>query len=190
MADYSTNEFRAGLKILLDNEPCEIIENEMVKPGKGQAFNRIKAKNLLSGRVLERTFKSGERLAAADTLEVEAQFLYNDGHEWHFMNKANYEQYLASGEAVAEAGQWLRPEDMCAVILHNNVPIRVTPPNFVELAVKETAPGVRGDTAAGGVKPATLETGALVKVPLFIEESDILRIDTRRGAYVGRVKRS
>ena len=188
MAGYSTNELRGGLKIMLDGEPCEIIENEVVKPGKGQAFNRVKAKNLLSGRVVERTFKSGEQLAAADTLEVDAQFLYNDGHEWHFMNKDNYEQYSVGNEAVGTAGQWLRPQDFCTLILHNNIPIRIVPSNFVELKIKETAPGVRGDTATGGMKPAVLETGAVVKVPLFIDEADILRIDTRTGEYVGRVK--
>lgn len=188
MANYSTNEFRNGLKILLDNEPCEIFENEVVKPGKGQAFNRIKARNLLSGRVLERTFKSGERAAAADTLEVDAQFLYHDAQGWHFMNKADYEQYLAVDAVVGKAGQWLRPQDTCTIILHNHAPIRVVPPNFVELAIKETSPGVRGDTATGGVKTAVLETGAVVKVPLFIEETDVLRIDTRTGEYVGRIK--
>ena len=188
MANYSTNEFRGGLKILLDNEPFEILENDVVKPGKGQAFNRVKARSLLSGRVLERTFKSGEQVAAADTLEVDAQFLYQESDEWHFMNSSTYEQYVANDMAVGDAGQWIRPQDKCTVILHNSAPIRIVPPNFVELTIKETDPGVRGDTASGGLKPAVLETGATVRVPLFINESDILRIDTRTGEYVGRVK--
>lgn len=173
---------------MIDNDPCSIIENEFVKPGKGQAFNRVKIRNLKTGRVIERTYKSGESVEAADVMEVELQYLYNDGDLWHFMDADSYEQYEASESAVADAAQWLKGEENCAVTLWNGDPISITPPNFVFLEVTDTDPGLKGDTASGGSKPATLETGAVVKVPLFMEMGEILKIDTRTGEYVGRVK--
>ena len=188
MANYSTNEFRAGLKVLLDGEPHAILGNEFVKPGKGQAFNRVKLRNLLSGRVIDKTFKSGETIEAADVIETELGYLYTDGGQWHFMDNATYEQYAADAAAMDGAENWLCEQDVCVVTLYNGRPIAVTPPNFVELKVVETDPGVRGDTASGGVKPAKLETGAVVKVPLFVEEGEVLRVDTRSGEYVSRVK--
>lgn len=188
MATYSTNEFRGGLKIMLDNDPCAIIENEFVKPGKGQAFNRVKIRNLKSGRVVERTFKSGESVEAADVLDVEMQYLYTDGEFWYFMNQESFEQIGAAESAVEEAKPWLKEQDVCTLTLWNGAPISVTPPNFVELTVAETDPGVRGDTSGGGGKPATLETGAVVRVPLFINIGDVLKIDTRSAEYVSRAK--
>ncbi len=188
MANYSTNEFKNGLKIMIDNDPCAIIENEIVKPGKGQAFNRIKIRNLKTGRVIERTYKSGESVEAADVLDVKLQYLYNDGDVWHFMDADSYEQYEAQESAVGDTAQWLKGEEICEVTLWNNSPISVTAPNFVFLEVTETDPGLKGDTASGGNKPATLETGAVVKVPLFMETGEILKIDTRTGEYVGRQK--
>ncbi|MGI9301100.1 MAG: elongation factor P [Gammaproteobacteria bacterium] len=188
MASYSTNEFRGGLKILLDGEPYTIVENEFVKPGKGQAFNRVKVRNLKTGRVIDRTFKSGESVDAADVLETEMQYLYNDGELWHFMVADTYEQHAAGKAAVAQAAQWLTDQDSCLVTLYNGDPLLVSPPNFVELKITETDPGVRGDTASGGTKPATLETGAIVKVPLFVEHGEVIKIDTRTGEYVSRVK--
>ncbi len=188
MATYSTNEFKAGLKIMIDGDPCTIIENEFVKPGKGQAFNRVKIRNLKTGRVIERTFKSGETVEAADVLETEMQYLYNDGEFWHFMDSNTFEQIGADERAVGDSAKWLKEQDVCQVILWNGEPIIVTPPNFVELKVVETEPGVRGDTSGGGSKPATLETGAVVRVPLFIEEGEALKVDTRTGDYVSRVK--
>ncbi len=188
MATYSTSEFKGGLKIMLDGDPYTIVENEFVKPGKGQAFNRVKIRNLRSGRVVERTFKSGETVEAADVLEVDMQFLYSDGEFWHFMTPDTFEQYPANANAVGDAAKWLREEDMCVVTLWNNDPLTVAPPNFVELKVTEADPGIKGDTAQGGSKPATLETGASVKVPLFIETGETIRVDTRKGEYVGRVK--
>jgi len=188
MASYSTNEFKGGLKIMLDGDPCAIIENEFVKPGKGQAFNRVKIRNLKTGRVIERTFKSGETVEAADVLDISLQYLYSDGEFWHFMNTSSYEQLAASAEAVGDAVKWLKEQDMCEVTLWNGQPLAVTPPNFVLLAVTDTDPGVRGDTSGGGGKPATLETGAVVRVPLFIDVGEILKIDTRTGEYVGRAK--
>ena len=188
MATYSTNEFRGGLKIMLDGDPCSIIENEFVKPGKGQAFNRVKIRNLKTGRVIERTFKSGESVEGADVMDTSLQYLYSDGEFWHFMDPNSYEQIAADATAVGDATKWLKEQDLCEVTLWNGAPIAVTPPNFVVLAVTDTDPGVRGDTSGGGGKPATLETGAVVRVPLFIEIGDILRIDTRTGEYVARAK--
>ena len=185
---YSTSEFKAGLKVLVDNDPCTIIENEFVKPGKGQAFNRIKVRNLKTGRVLEKTYKSGDSLEAADVIDLEMQYLYNDGDNWYFMEQNNFEQFSASEDIVADAKQWITGEEMCFVTLWNDVPLTVKPPNFVFLKTKDTDPGVRGDTAQGGTKPATLETGAIVKVPLFIDKGELLKIDTRTGEYVSRAK--
>jgi elongation factor P len=186
MATYSTNEFRGGLKIMLDGDPCSIIDNEFVKPGKGQAFNRVKIRNLKTGRVIERTFKSGESVEAADVVETDMQYLYSDGEFWHFMHPDTYEQLAAGESAVADAAKWLKEQDVCLVTLWNGVPISVTPPNFVNLAVTETDPGVRGDTSGGGGKPATLETGAVVRVPLFVNTGEVVKVDTRTGEYVGR----
>ncbi len=188
MATYSTNEFRSGLKILLDGDPYTIVENEFVKPGKGQAFNRVKVRNLKTGRVTDRTFKSGDSVEAADVVEREMQYLYADGEFWHFMLPDTFEQYAADEQAVGDAQQWLKEQDTCLVTLWNNVPLDVEPPNFVELEIVETDPGLRGDTAQGGVKPAKLETGAVVRVPLFIEQGEVVRVDTRKGEYVSRVK--
>ena len=188
MASYSTNEFRGGLKIIIDGDPCTIIENEFVKPGKGQAFNRVKIRNLRTGRVVEKTFKSGESVEAADIHEQDMQYLYTDGEFWHFMVPDTYEQLAADDKAVGDARQWLKEEDTCLVTLWNGAPLQVTPPNFVTLSIVETDPGVRGDTAQGGVKPARLETGAVVRVPLFVEQGEVIRVDTRSGEYVSRVK--
>ncbi|MBL4608002.1 MAG: elongation factor P [Pseudomonadales bacterium] len=188
MATYSTSEFKSGLKMMLDGDPCAIIENEMVKPGKGQAFNRVRLRNLKTGRVWERTFKSGESVEAADVLDVDLQYLYNDGDFWHFMDNDNFEQYSADATAIGDEERWLKEEDICTVTLWNGSPLSITISNFVELKVTDTDPGLKGDTAQGGIKPATLSTGALVRVPLFIEIGDVLKIDTRSGEYVSRVK--
>lgn len=188
MASYSTNEFKGGLKVMLDGDPCSIIENEFVKPGKGQAFNRVKFRNLKTGRVIERTFKSGESVEAADVVELSMQYLYNDGEFWHFMVPDTYEQYSADRNAVGDAGKWLKEQDECTVTLWNDAPLSVAPPNFVELKIVETDPGVRGDTSGGGGKPATLETGAVVRVPLFVQTGEVIRVDTRTGEYVSRAR--
>ena len=173
---------------MLDGDPCSILENEFVKPGKGQAFSRVKFRNLKTGRVWERTFKSGEKLDSADVIDTDMQYLYNDGSHWHFMNPDSFDQYAADENAVGDAAAWLKEEDSCTITLWNDTPIMVTPPNFVELEVVETDPGLKGDTAQGGTKPATLTTGAVVKVPLFINIGDVLRIDTRTGEYQNRAK--
>jgi elongation factor P len=186
MAKYSTNEFRSGLKLLIDGEPCSIIENEFVKPGKGQAFNRVKIRNLLSDRVVERTYKSGESVDAADVMDIELQYLYNDGEMWYFMDPVSFEQIAADATAVGDNAKWLSEQDMCGITTWNGRPIAITPPNHVILEVTETDPGVRGDTSGGGSKPATLSTGAVVNVPLFINIGDTLKVDTRSGEYVSR----
>ncbi len=187
MASYSTNEFRSGLKVLLEGDPCSILENEFVKPGKGQAFNRVKFRNLKTGRVWERTFKSGLRIEAADVLELDMEYLYTDGEFWHFMKTdGSFEQVAAAEPTVADVKDWLKEQEIFQVTLWNDSPISVTPPNFVELEVSETDPGLKGDTAQGATKPATLSTGVTIKVPLFINIGDILRIDTRKGEYVSR----
>ena len=188
MANYSTNEFKSGLKLMVDNDPCSIIENEFVKPGKGQAFNRVKFRNLKTGRVMERTFKSGESLPGADVVELELQYLYNDGEFWHFMDPNSFDQHAAGAEAVADSAKWLKEQDVCTVTMYNGAPLSVDVPNFVTLKVTETDPGLKGDTAQGGSKPATLETGAVVRVPLFIERDEIIKVDTRSGEYVSRAK--
>jgi elongation factor P len=185
---YSTNQFRSGLKVMIDGDPCAIVDTEFVKPGKGQAFVRVKYKNLKTHRVNERTWKSGESLPGADVVDTDMQYLYSDGEFWHFMVPDTFEQYAADSEAVGDVAQWLKENDVCQVTLYNNVPLAVTPPNFVVLTVTETDPGVRGDTSSGGSKPATMETGAVVKVPLFIQIGDLLKIDTRTGEYVSRAK--
>jgi len=188
MATYSTNDIRAGIKVMLEGDPCSIIDNELVKPGKGQAFARVKLRNLKTGRVWERTFKSGESLEAADVMERSLEYLYNDGEFWHFMEPDTFEQYQADANAVGEAAKWLKEQDRCEVTLYNDSPLAVSAANFVELEIVETDPGLKGDTASGGSKPATLSTGAVVKVPLFLSEGEIVRIDTRTGEYQGRGK--
>lgn len=189
MATFSTNEFKPGLKVMLDGNPCSIIENEYVKPGKGQAFNRVKLRNLKSGKVLENTFKSNETLEGADIADVEMQYLYNDGEYWHFMQTETFEQIQANEVAMRDAAKWLKDDsnEICVVTLFNGQPLSVTAPNFVNLQIVETDPGVRGDTSGGGGKPAKLETGAVVRVPLFVQQEEIIRVDTRTGDYMSRV---
>lgn len=188
MGNYSTNEFRSGLKVMLDGDPCSILENEFVKPGKGQAFNRVKLRNLKSGRVLEKTFKSGESIEGADVLDMDMQFLYEDGDFWYFMEPDTFEQHQATETAVGDTQLWLKEQDTCVVTLYNGSPLSVTPPIHVELEIIETDPGLRGDTAQGGSKPAKLVTSATVKVPLFLDQGDVIKVDTRTGEYQGRVK--
>jgi elongation factor P len=188
MGNYSTNEFRSGLKVMLDGDPCSILDNEFVKPGKGQAFNRVKLRNLKTGRVLEKTFKSGESIEGADVLDMDMQYLYEDGDFWYFMEPDTFEQHQATETAVGDAKLWLKEQDTCMVTLYNGSPLSVTPPIHVELEIVETDPGLRGDTAQGGSKPARLVTGATVKVPLFLDQGDVIKVDTRTAEYQGRAK--
>lgn len=189
MGIIATNEFKSGAKVLLDGQPHSIIENEAVKPGKGQAFNRVKLRNLISGRVIERTFKSGDTLETADVADVEVQYLYNDGTEWHFMQNESFEQYQIRAEVLGDTMKWLKEQDTCVLTLFNGVPLSIDPPNSVILTITETDPGLRGDTSGGGGKPATLETGAVVRVPLFVQIGDVIKVDTRTGEYIGRANK-
>jgi elongation factor P len=189
MSIISTNEFKSGAKVLMDGQPHSIIENEGVKPGKGQAFNRVKLRNLITGRVLERTFKSGDTLETADVVDIDVQYLYNDGTEWHFMQTETFEQYQIRGEVLGDTMKWLKEQDTCTLTLFNGAPLSVEPPNSVILTITETDPGLRGDTSGGGGKPATLETGAVVRVPLFVQIGDVIKVDTRTGEYIGRANK-
>ena len=177
MATYYSNDFRAGLKIMMDGEPYAVEASEFVKPGKGQAFARV-----------EKTFKSTDSAEGADVVDMNLTYLYNDGEFWHFMNNSTFEQLAADAKAVGDNAKWLLDQAECIVTLWNGQPISVTPPNFVELEIVETDPGLKGDTAGTGGKPATLSTGAVVKVPLFVQIGEVIKVDTRSGEYVSRVK--
>lgn len=188
MPSASTNEIRAGMKVEVDKEPYLIIGNEFVKPGKGQAFNRIKMKHMLSGRVVERTYKSGEKLDLADIEEASMRFLYKEGDSAVFMDEKTFDQITLSPEIIGSNAQWLMEETLFQVVFYKGTPIEITPPTFLEMVITETAPGVRGDTASGRVlKPATTETGAKIQVPIFVEEGEKVKVDTRTCEYVSRV---
>jgi elongation factor P len=189
VATVNTNEFKGGVKILLDGQPYNIIENEFVKPGKGQAFNRVKIRNLINGRVIERTFKSGDTVEAAEVGDIDVQYLYNDGQFYHFMQPETFEQYQVNAEVLGDITKWLMEQGECILTLWNGSPLTVTPPNFIEAKVVDTDPGLKGDTSGGGGKPATLETGAVVKVPLFVQIGEVVRVDTRTGEYIERVQK-
>ena len=188
MATYSSNDFRNGLKIMFEGEPYAIESSEFVKPGKGQAFARVKMRRLLTGKLIEKTFKSTDSAEGADVMDVSLTYLYNDGEFWHFMNNDTFEQLAADAKAVGDNAKWLQDQAECTVTLWNGNAISVIPPFFVEAEVVETDPGLKGDTAGTGGKPATLSTGAVVKVPLFVQIGEVVRVDTRSGEYVSRVK--
>ena len=188
MANYSTNEFKAGLKIMLDGDPYNIVENEFVKPGKGQAFNRVKVRNLKTGRVIERTFKSGDSVEAADVHETEMQYLYKDESSWHFMHPETFEQLQADQAAVADADKWMLEQALCTVVLWNVNVISGTAASVGERKREEAEPGRRGHTSGGGRTRATHEAAAVVRVPLFMNIGDVIRVDTRSGEYLGRAK--
>ncbi len=188
MANYGLNDVKNGLKIIVDGDPYVIVGADFIKPGKGQAFTRIRIRNLKNGRTTEKTMKSTDAVEGADVIDTNMQYLYNDGEFWYFMEPETFEQHTAGKAAVAEAAQWLKGEEECIVTLWNGTPLTVLAPNFVELKITETDPGVRGDTSGGGGKPATLETGAVVRVPLFVGQDEVIRVDTRTGEYVSRVK--
>jgi len=188
MSVYGLNEIKVGMKVIIDRDPCVIVENEYVKPGKGQAFNRLKYRNLKTGRVIERTYKSNDSIESADVVDIDAQYLYSDGYAWHFMSQETFEQYEVHEAEVADAKDWLKEQSDCKITLWNGTPILIAPPTFVNLKITETDPGLKGDTSAGGSKSAKLETGAVVRVPLFLQEGEVIKIDTRTGQYVSRAK--
>ena len=184
---YDTSEFRKGLKIEIDGEPFEILDFQHVKPGKGSSFTRTTIKSLISGRQLQPTLKSGDKVGRPDIEEKEMQFLYSQGDEFHFMEQKTFEQTFLSAAVLGEARSFLKENINCSVMFFNGKALGVSLPNSVELKVIKCDPGVRGDTVSGATKPATLETGYTVNVPLFINEGDVLKIDTRDGKYLTRV---
>lgn len=188
LMSVSTNEIRVGMKIELDKEPYLIIGNEFVKPGKGQAFNRIKMKNMKTARVIERTYKSGEKIELADIEEKEMRLLYKEPDGAVFMDEKTFDQISIHNELIGANVQWLMEETLFHIVFYKNEPIEIVPPTFMEMVITETAPGVRGDTASGRVlKPAVTETGAKIQVPIFVEEGEKVKVDTRTCEYVSRV---
>ncbi|MBC7082199.1 MAG: elongation factor P [Firmicutes bacterium] len=183
----STNDFHTGLTIELDGEVYTVVDFQHVKPGKGSAFVRSRLKNVKTGYVIEKTFRAGEKLPRAHIDYREMQYLYSSGDENYFMDTSTYEQLVLSNETLGDAKKYLKENMVIGVQMYEGSPIGVELPNFVELAVVDTDPGLRGDTATGGSKPATLETGAVVQVPLFVNIGDVIRVDTRTGQYLERV---
>jgi elongation factor P len=182
-----TSQFRNGLKIELDGEPFSIVFFQHVKPGKGGAFVRTKVKNLKTGRVLDRTFRAGEKLEEADVAERTMQYLYQDGDQLVFMDTTSYDQIPFSQEQVGDARKYLKENLEVEVLFWRERPINIELPSFIEALVTRTDPGLKGDTASGATKPATIETGAVVQVPLFVKEGDRIRVDTRTDEYVERL---
>jgi elongation factor P len=188
MGQISTNEMRPGMKVEVDGQPYTIVSNEFVKPGKGQAFNRLKIKHLLTGRVIERVLKSGEKLDTADVVEQEMRMVYRESDGSVFMDDKTYEQIKISKESIGDTDVWLKEDLLYTIVFYNSQPVSVQPPTFLELKVIETAPGARGDTVSGRVlKPATLETGAKIQVPIFVDQGETVKVDTRTNEYVSRV---
>lgn len=183
-----SGDLRKGLKLDIDGEPFVIVQFEFVKPGKGQALYKCKLKNMVTGVQFDRTFRSGEKFKTADLEEIEMEYLYFDGDSYCFMNTSNYEQEMMSADQVGDASSLLKENTVCSVLLFEGRPIGVTLPNFVELRITQAEPWAKGDTASGDTKPATLETGLVVQVPPFVNEGEKVKIDTRTGAYVERVK--
>ncbi|MCH1430731.1 MAG: elongation factor P [Chlamydiales bacterium] len=187
MAQVATNDFKAGLKIEIDNQPFTIVFNQFVKPGKGQAFNRVKLKNLLNGKVIEKTFKSGDKVDVAEVEETTMRMLYVDGSDVVFMHDESFDQITLNIDNLGSTKEWLKDDTIYEIIFYNGEAISVEPPTFMELQVTETDPGVKGDTAQGRVmKPSILETGAKVQIPIFIDQDEIIKVDTRSGEYVSR----
>lgn len=190
MGQISTSEFKAGLKIEVDGQPYTIVVNQFVKPGKGQAFNRVKLKHLLTGRVIERNIKSGESFEIADVNESKLRLLYTDGESAVFMDDVSFEQISIPMEKIEDIKDYLLDDQIYALVFYKGEIATVEPPTFMDLTIVETAGGARGDTASGRVlKPAITNTGAKVQVPIFIEQGEVVRIDTRTGEYVSRVNK-
>ncbi|MBF0621129.1 MAG: elongation factor P [Magnetococcales bacterium] len=182
------NQLRQGTRVEIDGAPWIIVSAQFVKPGKGQAFTKIKIKNLVDGRVIDRTFKSSDSVAKADVMDINMQYLYSDGEFWHFMDPTTYEQVALTEPQLDTTISWLKEQETYLVTLWKDRPISVVPPPFVVLKITVCEPGVKGDTVSGATKPATLETGAIVKVPLFVNEGELIKVDTRTGTYSERAK--
>lgn len=188
MSTVDASDLRKGLKILIDGQPYVVLECQFVKPGKGAAFTRTKFKNLLTGRNIENNIRSGEKLTEADVEEKAMSFLYKEGEDFVFMDQQSYDQVMVPAATLGDDWRWLKDNMVCQVLFWNGKSIGITLPNFVELRITHSEPGVKGDTSSGAVKPATLETGATLNVPLFVNENDLIRVDTRSGEYCERVK--
>ena len=188
MATIKTNEFRKGLKIQIDGEPYLVVESKFRKPGKGNAIYTLRMKNLIRGTVIEKNYRGGESVEAADVEEIDSQYLYQQGDTFVFMHTTNYDQYELSAEQVGDYWKYLKDGMGCSMVLWNGNPITITPPNHVDLEIVECEPGAKGDTATNVTKPAKVETGAEFNVPIFIKQGNVIRIDTRTGDYVERVK--
>jgi len=186
---YDTSDIRKGLKVTIDNQPYVVVDFQFVKPGKGQAFTRTKLKNMITGNVIDRTYKTGEKFERADLEEKQVQYLYLEGEHYVFMDTTNYEQIRLNADQLGDNRFFLQDNMLVDVLLYDGRPIGCTPPIFVELRVVETEPGFKGDTSGNTTKPAKLETGLIVNVPLFVNEGELLKIDTRTSAYVERVKK-
>ena len=184
---YQTNEFRRGLKIQFEDGLWTIVECQHVKPGKGVAFVKTRIKNLIDGRTRDINFRSGDKVGRPDVNELDMQVLYQDGEGWHFMDKQTYEQVSMSTDDLGDTARWLKENIEVRILMYNGRAVGAELPNFVELSISKCEPGVRGDTAQGATKPAELETGGIVNVPLFVEEGELIRIDTRTGEYSSRV---
>jgi elongation factor P len=187
MAQVSTNDIRGGLRVEVEGQPYTVVSNEFVKPGKGQAFNRIRLKHLLTGRTIERTFKSGDKLDVADVVDTDMRMLYKEPDGVVFMDENTYEQHKVSNENIGDAINWLVEDLLYDIIFYKGQPVSVEPPTFMDLKIIETAPGIRGDTTGRVLKPAIVQTGAKVQVPIFVEEGEVIKVDTRSGEYVSRV---
>ena len=188
MASYNTSDFRKGLKVQINGEPYLMVECNFVKPGKGQAMYKCKLKHLIKQTVLDRTYRSGETIDAADVTEIESQYLYRQGENYVFMDTTSYEQYELNAEQVGDVWQYLKDGEMCQMLLFNNNPIGITPPNHVILKVEYCEPGAKGNTATNVTKPVKVETGAEIQCPSFVEIGDVIRVDTRTCAYIERVR--
>ncbi len=185
---YQTNEFRKNLKIEYEGSLWSIVDCQFVKPGKGVAFVKTKLRNLIDGRGIQVNFRSGEKVGKPDVNDVKMQVLYNDGSTWHFMDNKTYDQIEVRADELGDTANYLKEELEVSVLLYNGRPIDVELPNFIEAKIVECEPGVRGDTVQGGSKPAKIETGAIVQVPFFVEEGEVIKVDTRTGEYSSRVK--
>ena len=186
---YDSSDLRKGLKIVIDGDPYIITDFQFSKPGKGQALYRCKLKNMVTGYTMDRTYRSGDKFEPANLEDIKMQYLYNDGDGYHFMDTKTYDQIAITREQLGDAVRFLKDNMEVDVLFFQGSPIDIELPNFVELEVTESAPGERGNTATGATKPAVLETGHEIQVPLFINEGDLLKIDTRTGEYVERVKK-
>ena len=188
MASYNTSEFKKGLKIQIDGEPYLMVECNFVKPGKGNALYKCRMKNLVRGTMLDRTYKGGDSLEAADISEIDAQYLYKQGDRFVFMDNETYDQFELTAEQVDETWKWIKEGTVCSMLLFNDKPISVDPPNHVVLKVEYGEPAVRGNTATNLTKPVKLETGATITVPAFVEQGELIKVDTRTGEYLERAK--